>query len=657
MADTDVTPTAAPESREFRAEIRQLLNILAHSLYTEREIFLRELVSNASDALNRLRFEQLTNQDVLDPEAELAIRITADKDAKILRISDTGIGMTREELIDNLGTIAHSGAMNFLTRLKDHPEQRGEIIGQFGVGFYAVFMVADEVRVVSRSYRPDAEAVEWVSQGGDSYTVGPGDRTERGTTIELTLREDAAEFLDTWRLQAIVRKHSNYVAFPIYIGEETTPANKQTAPWRQAPREVTDEAYTDFYKQLTFDFEPPLTHIHFVADAPVQVRALLYIPTRGDEGLMRMQTEGGLQLYSHNVLIQESSPDLLPKYFRFVTGVVDSEDLPLNISRETVQMQSNRVMERLKTVLKGRVQSRLEKLADDEADKYATFWKAFGILIKEGVATDPTAKEPLARLLRYPTSALPDGELTSLQAYIERMAEGQDAIYYVLADNRRSAETSPHLDPFRARKLEVLYMTEPVDSFVTSGLTEFGGKKLRNVDDPSIELPPQAGEESAQAAPVADADFAPLLLRFREVLGDRVKDVREAKTLTGSPARLVSPADQFDRDLQRVRRYLEQNYAIPPKILELNRRHPLVAGLAARLATHAADPTVDLVIEQLFDSTLLQEGLLAHPADMVGRIQRIMEAAVGTPPPTAPTAPPEPIVEEQHEDTEDGTIE
>src|SRR6476469_7301522 len=313
--EAEATPAAEPTPLPFRAEIRQLLNILAHSLYTEREIFLRELISNASDALNRLRFEQLTNQDILDPDAELAIRITVDTDARIVRISDTGIGMTREELIENLGTIAHSGAMSFLNRLEQDPKHGADIIGQFGVGFYSVFMVADEVRVISRSYQPDAEAVEWVTRGENTYTIGPANKATRGTTVELTLREDAAEFANTWRLESIIRKHSDFIAFPIYVGDGDKPVNRQMAPWRRAPKEVTDEQYTEFYKQLTFDTEPPLSHIHLVTDAPVQVRALVYIPRHRDQGIMRLRTEEGLQLYSHNVLIQEYCTDLLPKHF------------------------------------------------------------------------------------------------------------------------------------------------------------------------------------------------------------------------------------------------------------------------------------------------------------------------------------------------------
>ncbi|HMA34413.1 MAG TPA: molecular chaperone HtpG [Chloroflexia bacterium] len=650
MADTEAAPESVPESvpeagarpspatesLEFRAEIRQLLNILAHSLYTEREIFLRELISNASDALNRLRFEQLTNQDVLDPQAELAIRVELDKDARILRVHDTGIGMTREELIDNLGTIAHSGAMSFLSRMQQDKEHSAEIIGQFGVGFYAVFMVADEVKVTSRSYRPDAEAVEWISRGENTYTIGPADQATRGTVVELKLREDAAEFADTWRVESIIRKHSDFIAFPIYVAGRETPVNRQVAPWRRSPKEVTAEQYAEFYKQRTLDSQPPLAHIHYVAEAPVEVRALLYIPSHREQGMFRLRTDEGLQLYSHNVLIQEYCTDLLPKHFRFVDGVVDSDDLPLNISRETVQLQSNRVMERIRTILTKRVQSELERLASDEVEKYRTFWTAFSVYIKEGVATDPGAREPLARLLRYPSSRTSGDTLTSLQEYIDRMSPEQEAIYYVLADDRRSAAASPHLDPFRARDLEVLYLIEPIDSFVAVSLSEFAGKPLRNADDPDITLPPLAGADPAAPVPgLSGADFTPLLLRFRAVLGDRVVEVREGKTLTASPCRLVSPAGAADRDLQRVRRYFDQQYEVPKKILELNRSSPLMQSLATRIQAAPADPTIDLIIEQLFDSALLQEGLLPNPADMVGRIQQLMEAAVrpaGTPP-------------------------
>ena len=337
----------------FRAEIRQLLHILVHSLYTEREIFLRELISNASDALNRIRFEMLTNRDVLDPDAELAIRIQADPDTRTLTITDTGIGMTRDELVENLGTIAHSGMRAFIEAAQENQSHLSDMIGQFGVGFYSVFMVAESVRVTSRSYQPEAEAAQWYATGEETYTIGPADRVERGTTVEITLKEDALEFCQEFRLRDVIRTHSDYVAFPIYLNQVGEQINRQTALWRASTREVTTEQYHDFYKQFTLESEEPLLYQHVVTDAPVQVYAILYVPAHAERGLFSLRKEDGLRLYSRKVLIRDYTRDLLPEYFRFVQGVVDSEDLPLNVSREAVQ--SSAVMARLKKILTGQL--------------------------------------------------------------------------------------------------------------------------------------------------------------------------------------------------------------------------------------------------------------------------------------------------------------
>jgi len=428
------------ESFEFKAEIQQLLSILVHSLYTEREIFLRELISNASDALNRIQFEMLTNREVLEPGAELAIRIEADEEARTLTISDTGIGMTRDEIAQDLGTIAHSGAAAFLRRLEEEERPSVEMIGQFGVGFYSVFMVAKEVRVVSRSYRPDAEAVEWVSDGSTSYRLGPAKMDTRGTRIEIKLKEDAVEFASPWRLEQIVRKHSDFVAFPIYVGDSKEPANRRIAPWRQSPREVTDEEYREFYKHLTLDFEEPLLHIHLVTDAPVNLRSILYVPARRERGILSPRTDHGLRLYIRNVLIQEYNKDLLPSYLRFVEGVVESEDLPLNISRETVQ--ASPAARRIQKALTRKLLRELEALGQEEPDRYRTLWQEFGVFIKEGIASDPPAQKDLLPLLLFP-STRSDGGLISLAQYVERMADDQPAIYYVLGDDLKSVVHSP----------------------------------------------------------------------------------------------------------------------------------------------------------------------------------------------------------------------
>ena len=616
---TDRRPTIS--SMEFRAEVQQLLNILANSLYTEREIFLRELISNASDALHRIQFEMLTNRDVLDPDVELAIRLDFDEDARTLTVSDTGVGMTREELIENLGTIAHSGAMAFLKGLEEGARP-ADVIGQFGVGFYSVFMVAEEVVVTTRSYQPDAQAWRWASRGDSQFTLGPGEKSDRGTTIEVKLRDDAAEFASAWRLEQIVKKHSNYVSFPIYLDD--TAINQQTALWRESPQEVEEEAYEDFYRQLTLDFEKPLAHVHLVTDAPVNIRSILYIPRKRERGPLARRTDYGLKLYSRKILIQEYNKDLLPEYLQFVEGVVDSEDIPLNISRETVQ--SSRSVRHIKRALRGRVIRALIELAEDQPEEYTTFWAEFGAFIKQGVATNPLDHDDLVPLLRFYTSKSGD-ELVSLADYVGRMAGDQGAIYYILGDNRASVARSPHLDSFRARDLEVLYLLDPLDGFMMQSLKEHEELPFQNVDDPSLELPEVEEVEGEEEAGVVQADFERLTDRFQRVLGDQVTEVRESKLLTDSPCRLVSPEAGPERELQRVRRLLEQDFELQAKILELNRRHPLIQNLARLVADTPDDALIDPTIEQLFENLLLLEGLHPNPAQMVPRIQTLLEAA------------------------------
>lgn len=609
------------EHHEFRAEVRQLLDILARSLYTEREIFLRELISNASDALNRLQFEMLTNKDVLDPEAELAIRIQADKEQRTVTVSDTGIGMTREELIENLGTIAHSGARAFLRQLQEGEVSPENIIGQFGVGFYSVFMVAEEVTVTTRSYRPDAQAWSWTSRGDGTYTLAPAERAQRGTTVTVRLKEDAAEFADEWRLEQIVRRHSNYISFPIYVGDRVV--NRQVAIWRQSPSEVTEEEYVQFYRELTLDPERPLLWVHVVTDAPVNIRSIIYVPGRREWGLVPgLRSDYGLRLYARKVLIQERNADLLPAYLRFVEGVVDSEDLPLNVSREAVQQDP--MLRHIRRALTTRLTKELKRLADEEPDRYATFWREFGIFLKEGVATDPSSHETLKDLLRFHSSRADREGLVSLAAYVARMKPDQKAIYYAVGDDLDSVRHSPHLDPFRAGEIEVLYLVEPVETFAVLALREYQGYPFQNVEDADVEalrveLPADEG---------ADARFQALVERVKAILGDRVADVRASKRLTTSPCRLVDPEGGPQRDLARVRRLLEQDFEAPKRILELNPRHTLIRHLADVQATRPDDPLLPLIVQQLLENALLVEGLLPNPAAMVPRIQALMEAAV-----------------------------
>ncbi|HMQ30161.1 MAG TPA: molecular chaperone HtpG [Chloroflexaceae bacterium] len=617
---TEPTTDQGPEAHVFKAEVQQVLQILAHSLYTDREIFLRELISNASDALNRIQFEMLTNSDVRDPEAELAVWVEGDSEARTLTIRDTGIGMTVEEMVEHLGTIAQSSARAFVQQTKEgNRATASEIIGQFGVGFYSVFMVADRVTVVSQSYRPDAPAAIWESTGGDSYTLGPAEREGRGTTITLHLKEDAADFASSWRIEQTIKKHSDFVAFPIYSGEKQV--NQRRALWRRPPREVEADEYKSLYRQMTFDTDDPLLHLHLSTDAPVDLHAVLFVPAKRERGLIERRVEGRVKLYSRKVLILDEAKELLPAYFRFVEGVVDSEDLPLNVSRESVQ--SSPVMQRIRKTLTGRLHRELNELAETRPEQFAAFWKEFGVFIKEGVATDYEGRADLLKLLRFQTTRGGD-ELVTLGQYKSRIVDGQKEIYYVLAASPEAARSSPHLDPFTARGIEVLLLTDLMDGFMLSGLREYEGLKLRNVDEADLELP---GEAEAAAPQVSDEQLARLAERAKAVLGERVKEVRASKVLRESPARLVSDDDAMGREMQRIQQLLGRESEQGPRIMELNPAHGLVAALARRVEAGEDDPVVTAAVEQLYDNALLIEGLHQNPAAMVPRILALIEAA------------------------------
>ncbi|MFM8322035.1 MAG: molecular chaperone HtpG [Chloroflexota bacterium] len=607
----------------FKAETRQLLDILIHSLYTEREIFLRELVSNASDALTRLSFEQLTNHDVLDPDAPLEIRITGDPEAGMLTISDTGIGMTADEMVANLGTIARSGAREFLQAAAAGGHSVTDLIGQFGVGFYSVFMAAEWVRVVSHSYRRDAQAAQWFCTGEDTFTVESAEKETRGTTITIKLKEDAKEFAQASRLSAVIRKHSDFIPYPIFIGDAAEQANRQSALWRQSPREVKPEDYAEFYQQMTLDFEPPLVYAHMSVDAPLQMYALLFIPASPERSMFSLRKEDGLKLYARKVLIQEYNRDLLPEYLGFVQGVVDSEDLPLNVSRESVQ--SNRVMAGLKKLVTGKVLDTLKKLAADDPETYAKFWAAYSRYLKQGVAIEPGEPEALYPLLRFHTTE-DQANWSSLDDYVKAMKPDQKDIYYLMADDDRSALVSPHLDALRAHGYPALLMTDPVDAFLLTRLTRYQEHALVNAAAADLPVPEAARQAQGEDAPaLAESEHAGLIERFKTLLGERVSDVRMTDRLTGSPARLVDPQGAPNQEMQRVYKLLNKEFDAPKKILELNPRHPIVARLAALGPGH---PLGALVIEQVYEDALLVEGLHPDPAGMISRIQKIIEAAL-----------------------------
>lgn len=666
----------------FKAETRQLLDILIHSLYTEHEIFLRELISNASDALTRLDFEMLTNREVLDPQAELAITIIPNAAEGTLTIEDTGIGMTAEEMTANLGTIAHSGARDFISAAKERdqagvgaeksaeaeesaettvetpaaPSTSGrslsDLIGQFGVGFYSAFMVADWIRVTSRSYKLDAQAATWFSKGNDTFTVEPAERAQRGTTITLKLKADAKDFLEEYRLREIIHKHSDFIPFPIYMeklapmSDQMVPpsqevldaeqekkaagekkleqVNHRTAIWRQQPREVEKKSYDEFYQQFTLDFDAPLLHVHMNVDAPVQMYALLFIPARGDRGMYSLRKEPGLKLYARKVLIQEYNKELLPEYLPFVTGVVDSEDIPLNVSRESVQ--ANRVMAQLRKLVTSKVLSTLEKLAKDEPETYEKFWVTYGKYLKHGISAEPKDIDEIFPLLRFRTLEKPDS-WTSLEEYVAGLKEGQSDIYYLLGEDEHSVRYSPHLDVVRKLGYNVIFLTETVDSFMLMQVRKYKEHNLTNVATAKLELPLESKEgEDQPKEEMPAAEQSPLIERFKAQLGDRVQDVRMTQRLADSPARLVDPEGIMRSEFQRVYRYLDKDYQVPKKVLELNPRHAIITRLGALAAEN---PLSALIIEQIYEDALLIEGLHPEPASMISRIQKIIEQALG----------------------------
>lgn len=640
------------EKLQYQTEVKQLLDILAHSLYTEKDIFLRELISNASDALNRIQFEMLTNQDVTDAGAELAIWLEPDRDAGILRISDSGIGMNRDELVTNLGTIAHSGAKAFLNGVKPGEASVEEIIGQFGVGFYSVFMVAKEVRVTSRSHRPEESAWTWISDGGSEYELMPADKENRGTEIEVRLKDDS-DFADAWRLEEIVKRHSDFVSFPIYLVEPAAPdgeaetdtdaaaagevvetqdaeadvsqtkLNSQTAIWRQTPSSVSDADYNQFFRQLAFGADDPLLHIHLVTDSPVDIRTVLFVPSKRPDDIFMAHREDGLRLYSRKILIQKHNRDLLPEYLRFVEGVVDSEDLPLNVSRETIQ--DNPATRQISQTLAGRVLRELDRLAGRDEEQYAQFWEQFGMFIKAGLATDFERRDNLIGLLRFKSTRSGDGWIT-LEQYAERMPANQKSIYYVEGPDLDAARRSPHLDYYTAHDLEVLYFSDPVaDAYLSMSLMDFREMKLVNVDGADVEVPDKAADEDAPAE--TGEGMEALVARFKEVLGERVEDVRSSGLLVENPSRLVYAGESMSRAFERMSSLMGQEAPQQKRILELNPEHELVRNLKARQEADAADPLLTELIEQVYDNALLLEDMHPDPAAMTERILAIMVAA------------------------------
>jgi molecular chaperone HtpG len=640
MGRESMTMATATERQEFtfQAEIKQLLHLLSHSLYQSREIAIRELVSNASDALDKMRFVSLTDESLRDAGA-LEIVIDPRPGERQLVIRDSGIGMTHDELVANLGTIAHSGSGEFLKTLSGEARAKADLslIGQFGVGFYSAFMIAEKVRVRTRSYKEET-GWEWESEGTGSFAVAPAESSlPRGTEVVLHLKDDAKDFAEPARIKEIIRRYSTFVPYPIKLPSGEV-LNDQKPIWVEPKSQVTEEQYTRFYQHLTHHTEEtPLWHVHLAVDSPIQFRAVVYCPPTNLERFGFARLEHGLNLCAKRILVQSDCRELLPEYLRFLRGLVDSEDLPLNVSRET--LQDNAVIRKIRTSLVKGVLDRLDQIAADKPEDFAKFTTQFGLLLKEGAIVDPANRERLAKLLRFASSRSEENEpRVSLEEYVGRMPENQKRLYYLGGPDLAAIRKSPNLEIFRRRGLEVLFLTEPIDEFVMNSLISFAGRPLTSIDSDDLELPEAPAEEKPAEAGKgkgegeglskgAESGFSRVLTLFREAIGSRVREVRESKRLTDSPCCLVNADPGMSTQMQRILKLANKDFPEMARILEINPSAPLIR----RLCQLSANPEHDAFIKQcglqLWANALILEGATPDSEDLVSRVQSFMDEA------------------------------
>lgn len=622
-----MTVEASRETMGFQAEVKQLLRLVIHSLYSNKEIFLRELISNASDACDKLRFEALSDPALFEGDSALTIRVSVDKAARTITISDNGIGMSRAEVVENIGTIARSGTREFLEKLTGDQAKDAHLIGQFGVGFYSSFIVADRVTLITRRAGLTPEhGVKWESAGEGEFTLENVEKPTHGTDVILHLREGEDEFLEPWRLKAIIRKYSDHITLPIRMkkegSDEEETVNQASALWARPKNEITREQYEEFYKHVAHAFEPPLAYVHSKVEGKQEYTLLLYIPQHAPFDLWDRQQRHGVKLYVRRVFIMEDMEKLMPHYLRFVRGVIDSNDLPLNVSREI--LQHSRDVDAIRAGATRKVLDLLEDLAENQKEKYAQFWKEFGRVLKEGLGEDFANKDRLARLLRFTSTRTPDDtQDVSLADYVARMKEGQDKIYYLTAESHAAAKNSPHLEVFRKKDVEVLLLTDRVDEWMLTYLHEFDGKPLVSVAKGELDLGRLADEEEKKHQAAEAEEFKELLTRMREALGDAVKDVRVSHRLTDSAACLVTGEHDMSMHLERLLKAAGQKVPGVKPVLEINVHHPLVARLAKE---SDAERFKDLS-RILFDQALLAEGgQLEDPAGFVRRLNDLMLA-------------------------------
>ena len=620
------------ETRGFQSEVKQLLQLMIHSLYSNKEIFLRELISNASDAADKLRFKALSNPALYEGDGDLRVRVSFDADKGTITISDNGIGMTREQVIDHLGTIAKSGTKEFLTALGQDQAKNSQLIGQFGVGFYSAFIVADKVTVKTRAAGEEADkAVLWESTGEGEYSVADIEKKSRGTDVILHLREDEKEFLNEWRLREIIGKYSDHIGLPVEMltkeyddegkecGEKWEKINKSDALWTRSKNDVSDEEYKEFYKHLSHDFADPVTWAHNKVEGNQAYTSLLYVPAKAPWDLFNREHKHGLKLYVQRVFIMDDAEQFMPNYLRFMRGLIDSNDLPLNVSREI--LQDNKITAALRKALTKRSLQMLEKLAKDDAEKYLQFWKEFGLVLKEGPAEDFANKETVAKLLRFASTHNDSSEQTvSLEDYISRMKEGQKAIYYITADSYVAAKNSPHLELFNKKGIEVLLLSDRIDEWMLSYLTEFDGKQLQSITKADLDLGDLADKES-ETQKQQDEAFGSFIERVKNLLGERVKTVRLTHNLTDTPAVVSTDNDQMTTQMAKLFAAAGQPVPEVKYTFELNPEHHLVKKVADIADETEFADWVELLLEQ---AMLAERGSLENPAAFIKRINKLL---------------------------------
>ncbi len=617
------------ETRGFQSEVKQLLHLMIHSLYSNKEIFLRELISNASDAADKLRFRALSTPELYEGDGELRVRLSFDKDQRTLTIADNGIGMSREEVIENLGTIAKSGTKSFLESIGSDQAKDSQLIGQFGVGFYSAFIVADKVTVRTRAAGAAADqGVFWESVGEGDYTIADVSKEDRGTEITLHLREGEDEYLDAWRLRSVIGKYSDHIALPVEIESKNEEdgtvtwekINKAQALWTRSKADVTDEEYKEFYKHIAHDFTDPLSWSHNRVEGKQEYTSLLYIPAQAPWDMWNRDHKHGLKLYVQRVFIMDDAEQFMPNYLRFVRGLIDSNDLPLNVSREI--LQDSRVTQNLRGALTKRVLQMLEKLAKDDAEGYQKFWQQFGLVLKEGPAEDANNKETIAKLLRFAsTQSDSSAQTVSLEEYVGRMAEGQEKIYYITADSYAAAKSSPHLELFRKKGIEVLLLSDRIDEWMMSYLTEFDGKLFQSVSKADDALDKLADETEEQKA--AEKQLEPFVDRVKTLLGDRVKDVRLTHRLTDTPAIVITDADEMSTQMAKLFAAAGQEAPAVQYIFELNPEHALVKRASDVGDNEQFAEWIDLLLDQ---ALLAERGTLEDPNQFIRRMNKLLSA-------------------------------